>query len=83
MNLFKKIKDIIKSTILCIRFPFLYPRNRWDGKYHANLLSDWAYKLKRKGNQEISVTAKINKSNDYFTNNVAFLKKGAFLARCR
>ena len=74
MKLFKKLKNIIKSTILCIRFPFLYPRNRFDGKYHANLLSDWAYKLKRKGNQEISVTAKINKSNDYFTNNVAFLK---------
>ena len=74
MNLFKKIKDVISASILCLRFPFLYPRNRFDDKYHADLLSDWAYKLERKGNQEISVTAKINKSNDYFTNNVAFLK---------
>ena len=74
MSLFKKIKDVISASILCLRFPFLYPRNRFDDKYHADLLSDWAYKLERKGNQEISVTAKINKSNDYFTNNVAFLK---------
>ena len=72
MKLFKKIKNIISSTILCIRFPFLYPRNRFDDKYHTGLLSDWAYKLKWKGNQEISVTAKINKSDDYFTANAAF-----------
>lgn len=74
MKIFKKIKDVFNASILCLRFPFLYPRNRFDDKYHADLLSDWAYKLKWKGNQEIGITAKINKSDDYFTNNASFLK---------
>jgi hypothetical protein len=26
----------IPATILCIRFPFLYPRNRFSGKHYAN-----------------------------------------------
>ena len=72
MKLFKKIKDIISSTILCIRFPFLYPRNRFDGKHHANLLSKWSYKLRQKAIQEIGISAKVNKSDDYFTTNAAF-----------
>jgi hypothetical protein len=25
-----------KASILCIRFPFLYPRNRWTGKHYTN-----------------------------------------------
>lgn len=25
-----------KSTILCIRFPFLYPRNRWTDRHYTN-----------------------------------------------
>ena len=72
MKVFKKIKDIIKSTILCIRFPFLYPRNRFDGAHHANLLSKWSYKLRQKAIQEIGISAKVNKSDDYFTTNAAF-----------
>lgn len=32
MKLFKAIE----STILCIRFPFLYPRNRFTGKHYNN-----------------------------------------------
>ena len=28
--------DLVKSTILCIRFPFLYPRNRWTGKHWSS-----------------------------------------------
>ena len=64
MKLFKKIKNIISSTILCIRFPFLYPRNRFDGAHHAHLLSKWSYKLKRKARQEIGISAKVNKSDD-------------------
>lgn len=31
-----KILKIIKSTILCIRFPFLYPRNRYSGLHYTN-----------------------------------------------
>lgn len=36
MKLFKKIKDVINASILCIRFPFLYPRNRWTGRHYNN-----------------------------------------------
>lgn len=28
--------DVIKSTYLCIRFPFLYPRNRFTDKHYNN-----------------------------------------------
>lgn len=36
MKLFKKIKNTINASILCIRFPFLYPRNRWTGRHYNN-----------------------------------------------
>ena len=61
MNLIKKIKNIIKSTILCIRFPFLYPRNRFDGKYHANILGTWVWKLKQKAIRDILILPKLNR----------------------
>ena len=35
-NVFYKIGRTIKSTYLCIRFPFLYPRNVWDDKHYSN-----------------------------------------------
>lgn len=28
--------NALKSSILCLRFPFLYPRNRWTGKHYTN-----------------------------------------------
>ena len=31
-----KLKKTIESTILCIRFPFLYPRNRFTGLHYNN-----------------------------------------------
>ena len=36
MKLFKEIKNAINASILCIRFPFLYPRNRWTGRHYNN-----------------------------------------------
>ena len=72
MKLFEKFKNIIKSTILCIRFPFLYPRNRFDGAYHANLLSKWSYKLRQKARQEIGISAKVNKEIDQLYPNIPF-----------
>ena len=36
MNLLKIIYNTIKSSILCIRFPFLYPRNRFTGLHYNN-----------------------------------------------
>lgn len=35
-NQINKLKRIIKSTILCIRFPFLYPRNRFTDLHYNN-----------------------------------------------
>lgn len=32
------LKTYIKNTIKCLKYPFLYPRNRYDDKYHANIL---------------------------------------------
>ena len=33
-NPFKLIYKAIQSSILCIRFPFLYPRNRFTGLHY-------------------------------------------------
>jgi hypothetical protein len=35
-KLFNNIKRSFNSTILCIRFPFLYPRNRFSGSHYTN-----------------------------------------------
>lgn len=72
MKFFKKIKDVFNASILCLQFPFLYPRSRFDGVHHANLLSTWSYKLRQKARQEIGISAKVNKSDNYFTTNAAF-----------
>ena len=72
MNLLKKIKDVINSSILCLRFPFLYPRSRRDGKHHCGLLSNWTYKLRLKARQSFIITGKVNKSDDYFSHNANF-----------
>ena len=63
MKLFKKLKNIIKSTILCIRFPFLYPRNRFDGEHHCCVLGNLRYKLQLRHEQKIYITAKVDESN--------------------
>lgn len=72
MKLFKKLKDVFNASILCLRFPFLYPRNRWDDKHHCGLLSSWSYKLKLKARQLIIITGEVNKSDDHFSYNANF-----------
>ena len=69
MKLFKKIKNIIKSTILCIRFPFLYPRNRFDGKHHCCVLGNLRYKLQKKSTHDIGITATLEKNTKRFPTN--------------
>lgn len=32
----RNLKDIIKATALCIKYPFLYPRNRFTDKHYNN-----------------------------------------------
>ena len=44
--MFTKIKKIINNIILCIRFPFLYPRNRFTGKHQVS--PSWLVKLSNK-----------------------------------
>lgn len=34
MKWISNFKAALRSTILCIRFPFLWPRNRWTGKHY-------------------------------------------------
>ena len=72
MKLFKKIKNIIKSTILCIRFPFLYPRNRWDGEHHTNLLLNLSSKLRKKAQQEIHIVVKLDKTGERYYDKIDF-----------
>ena len=69
MKIFKKIKDIISSTILCIRFPFLYPRNRWDGKHHCCVLGNLRYKLQKKSTLDIGISATLEKNTKHFPTN--------------
>lgn len=57
MRVLNKISNIIKASILCIRFPFLYPRNRFDGKYHAYKLNSKLYKLHQQAIYEFGITA--------------------------
>ncbi len=66
MNLFKKIKDVISASILCLRFPFLYPRNRWDGKHHCCVLGNLRYKLQKKSTHDIGITATLEKNTKHF-----------------
>lgn len=44
--MYNKIKKIINNIILYIRFPFLYPRNRFTGRYHVS--PNWLLKLTNK-----------------------------------
>jgi hypothetical protein len=74
MKLFKKIKDVISASILCLRFPFLYPRNRFDGKYHARLLSTPKWKTNIKAFQNVYITAKVVDSNEKRTGILSFFR---------
>lgn len=63
MKKLKKLKKLINNIILCIRFPFLYPRNRWTGKHRVNALGNILYKLYEKSFDKIIVTAKLEPLN--------------------
>jgi hypothetical protein len=46
---------------MCIRYPFLYPRNRFTDKHRVNLLYRSINKLHNQSRQEIGVTGKLVK----------------------
>lgn len=49
-----KLIKIINNIILCIRFPFLYPRNRFSGRHHVS--SNWLLKLTNKYHRKAYTT---------------------------
>ena len=60
-KIFKKIKRVLYSTYMCIRYPFLYPRNRFTDKHRVNLLYRSINKLHNQSRQEIGITGKLVK----------------------
>lgn len=60
-KIFNKIKRILYSTYMCIRYPFLYPRNRFTNRHCVNLLYRSINKLHNQSRQEIGVTSKLVK----------------------
>lgn len=58
------LKTYIKNTWMCIKYPFLYPRNRWDDKYHANVLSNKLYELDKQSSILIGVSISLERNTD-------------------
>ena len=58
------LKTYIKNTIKCLKYPFLYPRNRWDDKYHANILSDKLYELDKQSSMLVGVSISLERNTD-------------------
>lgn len=64
----KKIIKIIKSTYMCLKYPFLYPRNRFTDKHRVNLLHSFRSKLYKSSIQESSITGKLVKEKPKYLN---------------
>lgn len=85
MKKFKETKlyKMLDATWLCLRFPFLYPCNRFDGKHHHYMLRHVLWKLRPKAITQISVTTKVQKANDntYRHSYFAFLSNQVILKK--
>lgn len=57
-------KTYIKNSWMCIKYPFLYPRNRWDDKYHANVLSNKLYELNKQSSMLVVVSISLERNTD-------------------
>lgn len=57
----KRLFEILNDIILCIRFPFLYPRNRFTGLHYNN----WKIQDKLKDLWKQSMTYGLNPNNRY------------------
>lgn len=58
------IKKILKNTWLCIKYPFLYPRNRFtDEHYNNRKISNKIWDLRNNGIKTISI--KVLKEDDF------------------
>lgn len=51
----------IKSCWLCMRFPFLYPRNRFSGRHQISALRNITSKLHQNSIQNVSITGELEK----------------------
>lgn len=77
MKWYKKLYKIVESCYLCIRFPFLYPRNRFTGKHRAYLLGNLRSKLYNDSIVEISITGNLEQDeNTLFGYNI--MRKNAY-----
>jgi ribosomal protein L37AE/L43A len=57
MKPFNNIKHLFTNTILCIKYPFLYPRNRFTDDHYTNMwLHNKIYKLNRKYKLSMSIS---------------------------
>ena len=59
-----KFLHTLESCWLCLRFPFLYPRNRFSGKHHQYMLQHILWKLCHKAITQISIVAKVQKASN-------------------
>lgn len=69
-----KLKKALKASLLCIKYPFLYPRNRWDNRHHTYLLSGYTHRLYKKSTLGVGITGKLIKDNSktFFSIDTAF-----------
>ena len=58
-----KFLHTLESCWICLRFPFLYPRNRFTDRHQVNALGRPIWKLHEKSLQQISITGKQETEN--------------------
>lgn len=73
-KILNKIKRILYSTYMCIRYPFLYPRNRFTDRHKVNVLGNLIYNLHHDSTLDIGITGKLVKEKPKFCNKyISFL----------
>lgn len=78
--MFKKLKKIWESSILCIRFPFLYPRNVYTDKHHTSFvwLDRWYNKFYNKSHSKISLGYKFYNNPEDCKEITTVIEEGKF-----
>ena len=68
----KRIHRIPYCIYMCIRYPFLYPRNRFTDKHTVGLLNSLRSKLYNSSIMEVAVTGKLMREEGLITNELNF-----------
>lgn len=72
-KILKKVWKTINSTILCIRFPFLYPRNRFTGNhYNCRKIIEYHNRNYRKANFFFSIC--LTKNDESLKENCKYIE---------